>query len=366
MSHEIRTPLNGLLGLTRLARQEELPAARRDQYLAQISDSAQSLAGIISDILDLAKIEAGKISIESLPFDLHDTLAAVHHGYQPLAEAKGLMLTLSIAPGLPEVVTGDALRLRQILSNYVTNALKFTARGEIEIAASLTPMGWIHLAVRDTGPGIDVATQRRLFAPFTQADDSTTRRYGGTGLGLSICRELASLMGGEVGLTSELGRGSTFWAALPLPAADATPDWSDTHDVDPEILRGARVLVVEDNPVNMIVASALLEQWGMEVVQAEDGPAAIEAVGREATRGEPIDLVLLDVQMPGMSGHDVARELRKHHDARALPIIALTAAALVTERDEALAAGMNDFLTKPIDSGRLREALLRQLSAMTE
>jgi PAS domain S-box-containing protein len=364
MSHEIRTPLNGLLGLARLARQPELAAARRDQYLAQISDSAQSLSGIISDILDLAKIEAGKIRLEAVPFDLRETLSSVHHGYLPLAEAKGLTLTLRLAADLPQHVIGDAVRLRQILSNYVTNALKFTARGEVEIEAGLDHLGRIHLAVRDTGLGIDAATQARLFAPFTQADESTTRRYGGTGLGLSICRELASLMGGEVGLASEVGHGSIFWAALPLLPTEPAPEWSDTSDVDPEILRGARVLLVEDNPVNMTVAAAMLEQWGVDVVQAVDGRGAIDAVERSAASDRPIDLVLMDVQMPGMSGHEAARILRQRWDARTLPIVALTAAALVSERDQALAAGMNEFLTKPIDGGRLREALMRQLAGV--
>jgi PAS domain S-box-containing protein len=364
MSHEIRTPLNGLLGMAKLARQADLPVARREQYLDQIVDSAQGLAGIMSDILDLAKIEAGKIRLEERPFDLREAVTAVHHGYQALAEAKGLLFTLRLADELPRFVTGDAVRLRQILANFVTNAIKFTARGKVEVEAGVNEMGWVHLAVSDTGPGIDADTQQRLFAPFTQADTSTTRRYGGTGLGLSICRELAALMGGEVGLASEPGRGSRFWAALPLLAAEPEPGWADSTDADPGVLRGARVLLVEDNPVNMTVAAAMLQQWGVDVIEAVDGAAALEAADRAAAAGRAVDLVLMDVQMPGMSGHEATRRLRQRWDRRQLPIVALTAAALVSERDEALQAGMNDFLTKPIDGARLREALMRQLSAV--
>jgi PAS domain S-box-containing protein len=364
-SHEIRTPLNGLLGLARLARETGLEPTRRDQYLRQIQDSAQSLAGIISDILDLSKIEAGKITLEAVPVDLHALLQSLHHTYLPLAEAKGLGLTLRVADELPATVIGDPVRVRQILSNMVTNAVKFTDRGLVEIDADLSARGWVRLAVLDTGPGIDEATQARLFVPFTQADESTTRRYGGTGLGLSICRELATLMHGEVGVVSTPGEGSTFWAELPLPATQAEPQWADSSLGDPDLLHGAHVLLVEDNPVNMLIAVAMLEQWGVDVGQAVDGRLAIEAVERAQARGRPFDAVLMDVQMPGMSGHDAARLLRKRWDQRQLPIIALTAAALVSERDEALASGMNDFLTKPIDTGKLRNALVRWIGATT-
>ncbi|HNW64902.1 MAG TPA: PAS domain S-box protein, partial [Piscinibacter sp.] len=193
-SHEIRTPLNGLLGLARLAMQPGQTEQRRQQYLAQIVDSTQSLAGIISDILDLSKVEAGRITLEDVPFGLRDTVAAVHHAYLSLAEGKDLALVLSIADNLPETVRGDPLRVRQILTNLVANAIKFTERGSVRIEAGVRG-DKVRLAVHDTGPGIDADTQQRLFEPFSQADDSTTRRYGGTGLGLSICRELAQLMG---------------------------------------------------------------------------------------------------------------------------------------------------------------------------
>ncbi|WP_330831985.1 ATP-binding protein [Piscinibacter sp.] len=356
-SHEIRTPLNGLLGLARLAMQAGLEETRRQQYLVQILDSAHSLSGIISDILDLSKIEAGKITLESVPFGLRDTLSSVHEAYRSLAEAKGLDLVLSVDDHVPATVLGDPVRVRQILTNFVTNALKFTERGRVRIHATLARPGRVRVAVSDTGPGVDEPTQRRLFMPFSQADDSTTRRYGGTGLGLSICRELAHLMGGDVGVHSMAGAGSTFWAELPLVETERPDSEHGGLDVLADRLCGTRVLMVEDNPVNMMIAVAMLEQWGIEVTQAMDGRMAIDAVDLAQRQGRLFDAVLMDVQMPQMSGHEAARALRTRYDARRLPIIALTAAALVSERDEALASGMNDFLTKPVDARKLRETL---------
>ncbi len=359
-SHEIRTPLNGLLGLARLAMQDGVDTTRRQQYLHQIVDSAEGLAGIISDILDLSKIEAGKITLEAVAFRLRDTLHAVHHTYEALAEAKGLALTISLADDVPPAARADPVRLRQILGNFLTNALKFTERGRITIDARMLTPERLRLEVSDSGCGIDAATQARLFMPFTQADESTTRRFGGTGLGLSICRELAALMGGAVGVRSAAGAGSVFWVELPLLLAHADEALlPEVRADDIAALHGLRVLMVEDNPVNMLIGVALLEQWGVRVVQAADGPMAIEAVERAHTHNQAFDLVLMDVQMPGMSGHDTARHLRRFFDAEQLPIVALTAAALVSEREEALAAGMNDFLSKPIDTRKLRQALLR-------
>ena len=359
-SHEIRTPLNGLLGLARLAMQEDLLDARRQQYLAQILDSAQSLAGIMSDILDVSKIEAGKITLEDLAFDLPELLTAVHHAYQPLAEVKGLALRLEVADAVPRTVRGDPVRVRQILSNFITNALKFTERGHVRIEATRTGAG-LRLAVSDTGPGIDAQTQARLFTPFSQGDSSTTRRFGGTGLGLSICRELAQLMGGTVGVDSTPGHGSTFWAELPLPSSAPAQRTASSEASDLARLAGVRVLMAEDNPVNMMIAVAMLERWGVRVDQATDGRAAVDAVHAAARAGHPFDVVVMDVQMPIMGGHEAARELRRHYDRAALPILALTAAALVSEREEALAAGMDDFLTKPIDAIKLRHTLANLL-----
>ena len=362
-SHELRTPLNGMIGLARLARAPETAEPQRLQYLDQIAESAQSLAGIISDILDLSKIEAGKLQIEATVFDLGELLRAMQRAYATLAAARPLGLHFDVAPDVEGAVRGDPLRVRQILSNFLNNALKFTASGHVRVTARRgggADAGRVLLQVSDTGPGIDEATRERLFRPFTQADESTTRRYGGTGLGLSICRQLATLMGGAVGVDSVPGQGSTFWAELPLPRTEAplplaVPDGASG-------LEGTRVLMVEDNPVNMMIAVAMLERWGVVVAQAQDGREAVTEVHVAAAAGRPFDAVLMDVQMPVMSGHEATRALRVSVAGRDLPIIALTAAALVTERDTALEAGMNDFLTKPIDAEKLRTTLLRWCS----
>jgi len=358
-SHELRTPLNGMLHLALMARDPALEEARRRQYLDQIAESAQSLADIISDILDLSKIEAGKFELETTPFDLGELLRAVQRAYATLAAARDLVLELELGPGVDGTVSGDPLRVRQILSNFLSNALKFTAVGRVRICARREPGdARVRLEIHDSGPGIPRETQARLFRPFTQADESTTRRFGGTGLGLSICRELAQLMGGEVGVISEPGDGSVFWAALPLPTSSLPLPPPAVPGVESE-LRGARVLMVEDNPVNMLIGVALLERWGVRVQQAGDGRQAIEAVQRATSVGQPFDAVLMDVQMPVMSGYEATRALRFRDGGRRLPIIALTAAALVSERQAAMAAGMDDFLTKPIDADKLRETLAR-------
>ena len=356
-SHEIRTPLNGLLGLARMAQRPTLEPALRQQYLTQLVDSAQSLAEVISDVLDLSKIEAGRLTLESVPFALRELVQTVHRNYLALAQAKGLLLTLLVADDVPQFVQGDPVRTRQVLVNFLTNAIKFTESGSVQIELCRDGAGRIRLAVTDTGPGIDEATQQSLFRPFTQADASTTRRYGGTGLGLSICRELVQLMGGEIGVRSAPGRGSRFWADLPLTPAAAPLDAPTCTELDVARLRGARVLMVEDNPVNMMISVAQLEQWGAQVGQAGDGQQAIEAVDQAVRRGEPYDVVLMDLQMPRMGGKEAARALRERYPASELPIIALTAAALVSERQNALQAGMNDFVTKPIDPQQLLRAL---------
>ncbi len=364
-SHEIRTPLNGLVGLARLARQPSVDKARREQYLAQIDDSAQALAGVISDILDLSKIEAGKLRLEQTDFDLHALLESIEHGYTALADARALALTMHASGAVPRRVRGDPVRLRQIVSNFLSNALKFTAAGFVRLHVSALKPPLIRFEVEDSGPGIAQEVQARLFEPFMQADVSTTRRYGGTGLGLSICRELAQLMGGDVGVASEPGRGSRFWAELPLTASDEDAPSSAFAPLEDNLrlLVGLEVLVVEDNPVNMMIATTIVRQWGVIVTEAVNGAEAVAAAMARADAGRPFDLVLMDVQMPVQGGHDATRALRRRFDARTLPIIALTAAALTSERDEALAAGMNDFLTKPLDAQRLQDALLRWTGA---
>jgi PAS domain S-box-containing protein len=359
-SHELRTPLNGLIGLARLAAAPDTAESRRQQYLLQISDIAQGLSSIITDILDLSKIEAGKLELEAVPFDLVELLRGMQRAYASSAEAKSIVLRLEPLAAVEGWVLGDRLRVRQILGNYLGNALKFTAQGEVRLLAQRLDAVRVRFEVHDTGPGIDEPTQARLFRPFTQADESTTRRYGGSGLGLSICRELATLMGGHVGVHSRVGEGSCFWAELPLPVTDEVLPELPDEAPSRATLQGASVLMVEDNPVNMLIAAAMLEQWGVRIEQATDGQQAVQAVQRRAqTAAAMFDAVLMDVQMPVMSGHEATRVLCRDYSQVKLLIIALTAAALVTERDQALAAGMNDFLTKPIDAQRLQQALLR-------
>ena len=364
-SHELRTPLNGLLGMARLAQQPELDPERRSAYLDLVVDSAQSLADILSDTLDLARIEAGKLVLTPQAFEPRQLLQRVVSAYRLLADGAGLQLTLCVADAVPEVVLGDALRVRQIASNFLANALKFTEQGRITVRLRREQDDRLRLSVQDTGLGISPALAARLFTPFTQADDSSTRRHGGTGLGLAICRELAQRMGGEVGVNSQPGLGSEFWALLQLPAC-AAPQVSPVSvpaAAEVAVLHGARVLLVEDNPVNRVLACALLERWGMQVTEAHDGQQAITAVQQAEDAGTPFAVVLMDVQMPVMDGHAATRALRTRHSASALPIIALTAAALLSERDSALAAGMNDFLTKPLDANNLRAVLCRHLGA---
>lgn len=356
-SHELRTPLNGLLGLARLARSPELDPACRNAYLDQIVDSARALAEIVTDILDLSKIEAGRLTIESAAFDLGALLASLQRSYATLAAGRGLSLTTEVDAALG-TVCGDALRVRQILTNYLGNALKFTARGEVRLLARRVDTQRVRLEVADTGPGIDEATQARLFQSFMQADQSTTRRYGGTGLGLSICRELARLMGGEAGVESRPGEGSRFWVELPLPVAAAEPPRASDGELV-AAMPGAHVLLVDDNAVNMLVAAAQLTQAGVRTGQAADGRQALAAVAAAAAAGDPYALVLMDLQMPGLSGYEVTAELRRRFSAQELPIVAHTAAALVSEREAALAAGMNDFLPKPADFEQLRAMVAR-------
>jgi PAS domain S-box-containing protein len=362
-SHELRTPLNALLGLAQLAKSERTDEASRQRYLTQIVESARGLAGIISDVLDLAKIEAGKVTIEYAPVALHGLLQDLEQAHGPLAQSKGLGISLRLSPDLPAWVMGDGLRLRQILANLLTNAIKFTAKGEVRLSAHLQDDA-LRLAVIDTGPGIEADAIDKLFKPFSQADASTTRRFGGTGLGLAICRELVSLMGGVIGVESQPGLGSTFWVRLPLelpqgaigPADKTSHDATAGNTLMEGLLQGKRAMVVEDNEVNMLITSALLQQWGMTVLAAPNGQAAVDLLMQRPD--EPLDLILMDLQMPGMGGIEATQAIHALPGRAGLPVVALTAAALVDEREAAFAAGMVAFLSKPIDADILYRSLV--------
>jgi CheY-like chemotaxis protein len=288
-----------------------------------------------------------------MAFDLHALLASLGDSFGGLATLKELRWTLTIAPDVPCHVLGDPTRVRQILSNYLSNALKFTERGSIELRAERGNGTTVRLVVADSGPGLAPATRERLFMPFTQGDDSTTRRYGGTGLGLAICRELAGLLGGTVGVDSMPGAGCRFWAELPLPECAAPPQ------AEPAIapsLAGVRLLLAEDNPVNLLIAQTMLSDWGATVTTAENGRAAIAEID---SAGGRFDAVLMDVHMPVLNGLDATAALRRRYSADALPIIGLTAAVLREDLDAASAAGMNDCVSKPFTPAQLRNTVAR-------
>jgi PAS domain S-box-containing protein len=350
ISHEIRTPMNGVMGMAQLLLAKDLPEDVRI-YASSILTSAQSLLLVINDVLDFSKIEAGKIELETLPFEPAVLIRDLAASFLPQATAKGLRLQWSVADGVPQWLAGDATRIRQVLNNLLGNALKFTHRGEvtlnIEWDATGDP-GRLSLTVSDTGIGMSEEAVAQLFAAFFQADVSTTRKYGGTGLGLSISKRLAEMMGGHITVRSALGVGSSFVVAIPLQTA-ATParrQWvARVHA--PDLAQNARVLVVEDNAINQLVAGEMLANLGARAVIAGDGEVALERL-----REESFPLVLMDIQMPNMDGFETTRRIRSGFSGGAnalIPIVAMTAGAMVGERERCLANGMNDYISKPVD-----------------
>ncbi|MBW8816288.1 MAG: response regulator [Caulobacterales bacterium] len=347
VSHEIRTPLNGVLGMAQAMAADALPPVQRER-LDVIRQSGESLVAIVNDVLDLSKIGAGKLEIEAIEFDVAALVASVRATFAAVAEAKGVGLSAHVEPGAEGVFRGDPARLRQILNNLASNALKFTAAGEVRLSVARTAEG-VAFAVSDTGIGIPKAAQASLFQPFTQVDTSTTRQYGGTGLGLSICRHLAALMGGGVTLESDAGRGAVFTVTLPLPfvrAAALSPELVACAQVERPERPELRVLAAEDNRINQMVLRTLLAQLGVEPTIVENGRMALQA-----WQGGEWDLILMDAQMPVMDGVQATRAIRSE-EARLgrphTPILALTANALAHQAAEYRACGMDAVVSKPI------------------
>ena len=361
MSHEIRTPLAGVVGLLDIAwTQAENPALRTTIETAR--GAAQHLIDIVNDILDLSKIEAGRLELRDEVFATLAMLDEVRGAMSASAQHKGLTLTVQAAPEVPAWLRGDPVRLRQVLFNLVGNAIKFTDQGHVALSLTATRLGEGRVMtvwqVDDTGIGIEPAQLERIFEPFVQADGAYSRRHAGTGLGLAICREMVTRMGGQLTARSTVGQGSTFIVTLPLPVAEpvpAAPAARDDEAGDDAVVEPLDILVAEDHPINRRVVQALLARDGHRVTFAENGQEAVEAF-----RASAFDLVLMDMQMPGMDGLQATRLLRQceAEAGRArVPIVALTANVFAEDRQRCAEAGMDGFLTKPLEMGALRHVL---------
>jgi signal transduction histidine kinase/HAMP domain-containing protein/ActR/RegA family two-component response regulator len=397
MSHELRTPLNSMLILANLLGEnaDGNLTPREIEYAKTIHSSGRDLLALISQILDLSKIEAGRMAVERRLVPLGELRRYLDRNFRPLAGSRGLDFAIDIEEGAPPTITTDLQRLEQILKNLLSNAFKFTNEGRVQLTIGLAPddqphhasalreaPGILAIAVSDTGIGIPPEKQQLIFEAFQQADTSTSRTYGGTGLGLTISRELARLLGGELSLKSTPGTGSTFTLYLPLSADDLGPTgegpetggYERTHSAEPTMtpsalteisrersdegkkLEGRRILVVDDDTRNLFAVTSLLERHGAEVVPASSAREGIDALERGR-----VDLVLMDIMMPGLDGYDATREIRRMEGLASLPVVALTAKAMPGDREKCLEAGCTDFLAKPVDSQRLLDTMVRLL-----
>jgi len=356
MSHEIRTPMNGIIGMTDLAL-ESSPTPYQTDCLATIKRQADALLRIVNDVLDFSKIESRKIELESAPFTLSEVVDDVVKPLEIAAREKGLDITSRIAATVPARMVGDAVRLKQVLTNLIANAIKFTERGmvslDVLVDAEDAGATTLHFMVADTGIGIPAGKLVAIFQPFRQADGSTTRRFGGTGLGLTISATLVQLMGGRIWVHSEPGAGSTFHFTAPFPIAPARDEGDRRHEPRPGVVPAAvtaRVLVAEDNIINQRIAQSLLTKRGHAVTVVSTGREALDALERES-----FDVVLMDVQMPDMDGFEATAAIRAREQTSGahVRIVAMTAHAMQGDRERCLAAGMDDYISKPIDQQRL-------------
>lgn len=365
MSHEIRTPLNGISGIAHLLMEED-PAPHQIEYIKTLKFSAGNLMSIVNDILDFSKIEAGKITIEQVPFNLVSLLSEIKNANHLKAQDKQIKLKLKRDDDMPEMVIGDPVRLSQILNNLVSNAIKFTHSGEVTIDVQLENVKgeeiFIRFMVKDTGIGIPNEKLDQLFKEFSQVDATITRRFGGTGLGLAITKRLLELQNSSIEVKSEINVGSEFSFLLAFTKSedDLSIDTRLKGDVAVEnfqALQGASILIAEDNQINILIAKRIMKNWGVVVHHAQNGLEAISLL-----QSQNIDIILMDLQMPIMDGYEATKKIREiGYEITEVPIIALTASAMLSEKKQALDAGMNDFITKPFNPVELYTKLKRYL-----